>query len=58
MLITYQIIGHKIIEHHQDKFVLRAEMYVEDAVSAQGPIQVTINPTISVADLKQQVRSP
>ena len=30
-------------------------MYVEDAVSAQGPIQVNINPTITVAELKQQV---
>ena len=30
-------------------------MYVEDAVSAQGPISVDINPNSSVADLKIQV---
>ena len=30
-------------------------MYVEDAVSAQGPISVEINPAHSVADLKLQV---
>merc|ERR1719193_1649196 len=30
-------------------------MYVEDAVSAQGPIPVNINPIITVADLKQQI---
>ena len=30
-------------------------MYVEDAVSAQGPIPVDVNPNISVGELKLQV---
>ena len=30
-------------------------MFVEDAVSAQGPIVVEVNPEITVADLKQQI---
>merc|ERR1719215_1258147 len=38
------------------KLTIKAEMYVEDAVSAQGPIQVNINPTITVAELKHRSR--
>ena len=30
-------------------------MYVEDAVSAQGPISLIVSPSITVAELKQQV---
>ena len=30
-------------------------MFVEDAVSAQGPIVVEANPTITVAELKLQI---
>ena len=30
-------------------------MYVEDAVSAQGPISLVVSPSITVAELKQQV---
>ena len=33
----------------------RADMYVEDAVSAQGPISLIVSPSITVAELKQQV---
>ena len=35
----------------------RVQMYVEDAVSAQGPIPVHINPLITVRDLKLQVQT-
>ena len=35
----------------------RANMFVEDAVSAQGPIVVEVNPTITVADLKLQIEA-
>ena len=34
---------------------VKANMFVEDAVSAQGPIVIEVNPTITVADLKVQV---
>ena len=30
-------------------------MFVEDAVSAQGPIVVEVNPAITVAELKLQI---
>ena len=33
----------------------RADMYVEDAVSAQGPISLIVSPSLTVAELKQQV---
>ena len=32
-------------------------MYVEDAVSAQGPIQVTLTPNMTVANLKLQIEN-
>ena len=32
-------------------------MFVEDAVSAQGPIVVEVNPAITVADLKVQIET-
>ena len=32
-------------------------MFVEDAVSAQGPIVVEVNPAITVADLKLQIET-
>ena len=32
-------------------------MFVEDAVSAQGPIIVEVNPAITVADLKLQIET-
>jgi len=34
---------------------IKADMYVEDAVSAQGPISLIVSPSITVAELKQQV---
>ena len=34
---------------------VKANMFVEDAVSAQGPIVIEVNPLITVADLKIQV---
>ena len=36
-------------------FHFRANMFVEDAVSAQGPIVVEVNPTSTVAELKLQI---
>ena len=33
----------------------RAQMFVEDAVSAKGPIAVEVNPLSTVAELKLQV---
>ena len=33
----------------------RADMFVEDAVSAQGPITLIVAPSLTVAELKQQV---
>jgi RanBP-type and C3HC4-type zinc finger-containing protein 1 len=35
--------------------LVKANMFVEDAVSAQGPITVEVNPAITVADLKLQI---
>ena len=35
--------------------MFRVQMYVEDAVSAQGPIPVDVNPNITVGELKLQV---
>ena len=35
--------------------VVKANMFVEDAVSAQGPIVIEVNPSITVAELKVQV---
>jgi len=35
--------------------LVKANMFVEDAVSAQGPIVVEVNPTITVAELKLQI---
>ena len=34
---------------------VKANMFVEDAVSAQGPIVIEVNPSITVAELKVQV---
>ena len=34
---------------------VKANMFVEDAVSAQGPIVIHVNPSITVAELKVQV---
>ena len=34
---------------------VKADMFVEDAVSAQGPIVIEVNPAITVAELKVQV---
>eukprot|EP00092_Neocalanus_flemingeri_P006993 GFUD01007550.1.p1 GENE.GFUD01007550.1~~GFUD01007550.1.p1 ORF type:complete len:926 (+),score=211.08 GFUD01007550.1:283-3060(+) len=35
--------------------LVKANMFVEDAVSAQGPIVVEVNPVITVAELKLQI---
>merc|ERR1719250_66295 len=37
--------------------LVKANMFVEDAVSAQGPIVVEVNPAITVADLKVQIET-
>merc|ERR1719341_1900553 len=37
--------------------LVKANMFVEDAVSAQGPIVVEVNPAITVADLKLQIEA-
>jgi len=34
---------------------IKVQMYVEDAVSAQGPIPVDVNPNITVGELKLQI---
>ena len=34
---------------------IKADMFVEDAVSAQGPITLVVAPSLTVAELKQQV---
>ena len=38
-----------------DNVCSRAQMFVEDAVSAKGPIAVEVNPLSTVAELKLQV---